>query len=209
MCWCNTDIYIVLSLGAGHEQYFSVQMQLEYMETGISEVSPDAAWWNLCSDTLLRDPAISRGGKEHSDRWADMWSNTHLCVCSAQRSAGNWIFSWGSCSQHRSQKRSSDLCATDIFSGSLSLYDLLLSVFSVLFSCLSLKGPDPVLLDQTREEDCSWPPWAFTPLDFFLIQLSSLCYREMSSHTEHFFTHLTSLCNNSAWPAKARNVHNE
>lgn len=209
MCWCNTDIYIVLSLGAGHEQYFSVQMQLEYMETVIPEVSPDAEWWNLCGDTLLRDPAISRGGKEHSDGWADMWSNTHLCVCSAQLSAGNWIFSWGSCSQHRSQKRSSDLCAIDIFSGSLSLYNLLLSVFSVWFSCLSLKGPDPVLLDQTREEDCSWPPWAFAPLDFFLIQLPSLCYREMSSHTEHFFTHLTSLCNNSAWPAMARNVHNE
>lgn len=131
-------MFSVLSLAAGQEQYFPVQKRLEYMETAISEVGPDTAWWNLHSDTLLRDPAISRGGKEHSDGWADMWSNTYLCVYSTQWSAGNWIFSGGCCLQHRSQKRSSDLCATDIFSGSLSLYDLFLSVLLVWFSSASV-----------------------------------------------------------------------
>lgn len=64
-------------------------------------------------------------------RGADMWSNTPFCVYRTQRTAGNWIFSGGWCLQHGSQKRSCDLRTIDIFSGSLSLNDLFLSIFLV------------------------------------------------------------------------------
>lgn len=129
---------------------------------------------------------ISWGGKEHSDGCADTWSNTHPWVCSALWTARNWIFSGGCCFQHRAQKKKLwDLCAVDIFS--LPLIFVPFGIPGGILFCLSLQRPDPVLLDQKRENGFSGPP-GHSHLQMFCS--ATLCYWEMSGHIKNFLLSL-------------------